>query len=263
MKALRLVTHFTLILVSVLVIGTQHSKVLAQQEVTSGGIAVDIEIEGKVIPDGSIISLNNGKYVLSEIPYDPSVFGVVTDYPSVVFEDTSNTNKKSVVSFGKTKVRVSTVNGSIKAGDLLTTSAIKGVAQKATENGYVIGIAMEDYGASDQNTIGSVYATLHLNFGMLSTSVRDNLIASLRRGAIAPFASPLNAMRYVFSAAIALISFGVGFWFFGRTSSRGVEAIGRNPLARRFILVSVLLNVVITLTVMGLGVALAYMILVI
>lgn len=230
---------------------------------TAEGIAVDASIEEKDVPDGSIISLTEGKYKLSSIPYDPSVFGVVTYNPSAFFDDSSDVTKRPVVAFGKALVRVATINGAIKSGDLVTTSTIKGVGQKATENGYVIGVALEDYDEKDPNKVGTIYVTLHLNFGMLSTTVRENLISSLRRGAIAPFSSPLNALRYFIAAIIAIASFVGGFWFFGRVSSRGVEAIGRNPLARRFILISVFLNVGLTVGVMLLGVALAYIILVI
>jgi hypothetical protein len=227
------------------------------------GVAIDVEIIGKSVSEGTIISLNDGKYMPSTIPYDNSVFGVVTDHPAVLFKDLATKNKRSVITMGKALVRISTINGPIKAGDLITTSSIPGVAQKATENGYVIGISYDDYTAKDPNKIGTIYATLHLNFGMISMSLRENLLASFKRGSSAPFASPLNALRYLIAGTVALLSFATGFWFFGKISSRGVEAVGRNPLARRFILLSVIYNVFITIVVMVSGVALAYMILVI
>lgn len=233
------------------------------KEVTSEGIAIEVQIEDKNVADGSIISLSDGKYRLSTMSYDNTVFGIVTNNPAVVFKDQIGTAKKPVVTFGKALVRVSTVNGNIKTGDLITTSTIPGVGQKATENGYVIGIAQEDYEGNNPKQTGSIYIVLHLNFGMLSTSVRENLISSLQQGARSPLSSPLNALRYLVAGFIVILSFAAGFWFFGRISSRGIEAMGRNPLARRFILLSVIFNVVITVTTMFLGVALAYLILVI
>jgi F0F1-type ATP synthase membrane subunit c/vacuolar-type H+-ATPase subunit K len=191
------------------------------------------------------------------------VYGVVTDNPAIAFKDLASKGKYSVVTQGKAVVRVSSINGNIKVGDLVTTSSIPGVGQKATENGYVIGVADEEYINKDTKKEGTIFVTLHLNFGMVSTTVRENLIASIKNGARAPFTSPLNALRYLTAGVIAILSFAGGFWFFGRVSSHGVEAIGRNPLARRFILISVGLNVLTTLAVMGLGVALAYLILVI
>lgn len=240
-----------------------HPGKLYAADVKDVGIAIDVEIKGAKIPDGSIISLENGIYKLSSITYDGTVFGVVTEHPAVAFIDQASADKHSVLTFGKTRVRISSINGNIKKGDLITTSSIPGVGQKATENGYVIGVAQEDYESNNPKTIGSVYITLHLNFGMVSTTVRENLISSLKSGARAPFSSPLNALRYLVAGLITIISFAAGLWFFGRISSSGVEAIGRNPLARKFILLSVMANVSITIVVMGLGVALAYVILVI
>lgn len=247
----------TLYYISVNVVFAQANNDLSQ------GIAIDIEIDAKDVPNGSIISLDEGKYKLSSSPYDGSVFGVSTKNPSVAFIDVANKNKWSVVTMGKTLVRVTTLNGEIKAGDVITTSSLPGVGQKATENGYVIGIAQDDYSEADPNKVGTIYATLHLNYGLLSSNLRENLLDSILKGSRAPLTSPLNALRYLVAGIIAFVSFGSGFWFFGKVSSRGVEAVGRNPLARKFILISVVLNVLLTIGVMLCGVALAYLILVI
>lgn len=229
----------------------------------SQGVAIDIKLEDKSVPDGSIVSLTDGKYRLSTIPYDGTVYGVVTKNPAVAFKDIASSDKYSVVTSGRTLLRVSTINGPIKEGDLITTSKIPGVGQKVTENGYVVAIAEEDYTVSDTQSVGLIYTTLHLNFGTLSSGVRENLIASLLQGARAPFSSPVNTLRYIMAGLVAFLSFGGGFWFFGKVSSRGVEAVGRNPLARKFILLTVFMNVLLTLGVMGFGVALAYLILII
>ncbi len=253
-----------LIFFTVVFLSLPRLYVYAQsQDVTSEGVAIDIEILDKGAVDGSIVSFSGGKYTLSKIPYETNIFGVVTDHPAVVFKETSSTTKKSVVSFGKVQVRVSSINGNIKTGDLVTSSTIPGVGQKATENGYVIGSALQDYESNDTKKIGLIYVTLHPQFGSISQDIRENILSSIKNGGRAAFTSPLNALRYIVAGLIAILSFAGGFWFFGRISSHGVEAIGRNPLARRFILLSVGLNVLLTIAVMGLGVALAYMILVI
>lgn len=240
-----------------------NSAGLAVAADSSQGVAIDIKIEDGSVPDGSIISLNDGKYRLSTIPYDGAVYGIVTENPAVAFKDLDSTDKHSIITQGRALLRVSTKNGLIKSGDLITTSTIPGVGQKVTENGYVVAIAEQDYLETDPQRVGVIYSTLHLNFGTLSSGIRENLISSLLQGARAPFSSPVNALRYIMAGLVAFCSFGGGFLFFGKISSRGVEAVGRNPLARRFILLSVMFNVILTLGVMGFGVALAYIILVI
>lgn len=254
------ITAFTLL--SMVIFVALVSPVFAADPL-SEGIAIDLEIDGKLLPEGSIISLINGKYRLSNIPYDGSVYGIITDHPSILFKDLASAKKRPVITMGKAIVRVSTVNGLIKVGDLITTSAIPGVGQKAKENGYVIGIAGQDYLNKDPNKIGTIYATLHLNYGFVSTDIRDNLVNMLKNGARAPFTSPINTLRYLAAGIIAMLTFAGGFWFFGRVSGHGIEAVGRNPLARRYILLSILFNVVLTVGIMFAGVALAYMILII
>ena len=65
----------------------------------SQGISIDVEIAEKSVPEGSIISLTEGKYRLSTIPYDGSVFGIVTNNPGVAFRDKTIRNKYAVVTF--------------------------------------------------------------------------------------------------------------------------------------------------------------------
>ena len=61
---------------------------------------------------------------------------------------------------------------------------------------------------------------------------------------------------------IVLITFALGIWYFGRVARSGVEAIGRNPLATRAIQLGVILNLLLTLVILLVGIALAYLILV-
>jgi F0F1-type ATP synthase membrane subunit c/vacuolar-type H+-ATPase subunit K len=238
------------------------NRVQAQQGY-SEGFAVAIPIEDKSVLDGSIVSLATGKFLMSEAPYDPSIIGVVTDKSGVYFQDENNTGTRLVTSVGNAMVRVSTINGVIKTGDLVTASSIKGVGQKATAEGYVLGVAQEDYLEKDPKKIGKIYVTLHLNFGTLVTNTRQNLIKTITQGSRSAFISPVNALRYITAGIFAIGCFIGGFWFFGRIAAKGVEAIGRNPLARKFILISVVMNVALTIVVMLLGVAVAYVILII
>jgi F0F1-type ATP synthase membrane subunit c/vacuolar-type H+-ATPase subunit K len=53
----------------------------------------------------------------------------------------------------------------------------------------------------------------------------------------------------------------LGFVFFGRVVARGVEAMGRNPLAGSLIAVSVVFNLILTVVIMLVGLGIAYLIL--
>ena len=92
----------------------------------------------------------------ASIPYDPKLIGVISTNPAMTLDDGIGIDEGRPVPValaGRVPVKVSTINGAIKAGDLLTASTIPGVAMKATKAGAVIGQAMEDY---DGDSVGKV-----------------------------------------------------------------------------------------------------------
>lgn len=226
------------------------------------GAAISVSISEKDIQDGDIISLTKEGYKRSTIPYDDSLFGVVNLKPALFLQDEGHENDTPVITQGKTIVRVSTINGPIKKGEFITSSRIPGVGQKATDNGNVLGMAEESYTEKDTKKIGTIYVTLNPHFLQLTNNITHNFSNAFRAGINSAFQTPLGALRYIAAAFIAIMSFIFGFRFFASTSKNGVEAIGRNPLASKVILLSVGINTMITITIMLLGVALGYLILV-
>ena len=59
-----------------------------------------------------------------------------------------------------------------------------------------------------------------------------------------------------------LISFSLGFIYFGRVAKTGIEAMGRNPMAGKMIQLSVLFNIIVTVIIVLIGLAIAYLILI-
>lgn len=240
------------------------NKVLAQE--TSSGIAISVPINDKSVQDGDIVSSKNNGYFLSDTPYDSSIFGVVTENPAVSFENLDSPNAKAVISSGKVYVRVSSINGNIKAKDLITSSTIKGVGQKATQNGFVLGTALESYSSNDPKKIGKLLVSFnpHYNSDTMpgTSAVRTNIFQTIKNAASASSLSPLASLRYLLAAVIVIIAFILGFIYFGRVAMNGVEALGRNPLAGRLIQLSVVFNLLLTVGIMGIGLAIAYLILI-
>jgi F0F1-type ATP synthase membrane subunit c/vacuolar-type H+-ATPase subunit K len=72
----------------------------------------------------------------------------------------------------------------------------------------------------------------------------------------------LASLRYLLAFLIAIIAFVLGFIYFGRVVRVGIEAIGRNPLARRMIQITMLFNILITIVIVLAGLLIAYLILV-
>ena len=227
----------------------------------SNGTAIGLPIKDKV-QDGDIISSTTQGYKLTASPYDSQIFGVVSLKPAVYFKDATAKNDTPVISSGEVMVRVSSRNGNIQAGDFITSSTAPGIGEKATDNGYVLGRAVQSYTSSNPQATGLILVTMQPHFAQITNNITHNIFTSFTFGLNEAVNSPLGAIRYFVAGVITLLSFYLGFRFFGRASNRGVEAIGRNPLAKQAILLSVFVNTIITIVIMFFGVAISYLILV-
>ena len=252
--------HLTLI-ISALTLLTLFSDTTNAQGKPSG-VAISIPIADKNVKDGHIISSSANGYVLSSVPYDPSIFGVITEDPSVFIENVNLPDTKPVISSGKAYIQVSTINGPIKVNDFLTSSEIPGIAQKATINGFILGTALESYSEVDSNKVGKILASIDPRFNSSFIGLRGNLIRMLRDAGGIYNLSPLDAFRYLLAAVIAILSFLLGFIYFGRVARSGVEALGRNPLATRMIQLGTVFNLILTVVIMAVGFGIAYLILI-
>lgn len=227
------------------------------------GIATLITLKDKTAKDGDIIIFTSTGYKPSDRAYDPQAYGILTDNPAVTLErkTTTDNTQRYVVRSGKAYIRVTTQNGTIKAGDLITTSKTKGAGQKSTQDGYIVGTALEGYQNSNPKAVGKILVSLTFAFQTSVTALRSNLLDSFGLALNAPFLSPGTTLRYILAGFCVLLAFGLGMGYFGRVTRSGVEALGRNPLARRIIMTSVIINSVLTLATMAIGLGLAYLIL--
>lgn len=227
------------------------------------GIATYIPIQDTTVVDGAIVSSDSKGYILSTVAYDPLIFGVVTKNPAISLETGVITaNTYPVVSKGNVYVRVASGNGVIKKGGYVTSSATPGVGQRADKNGYIIGVALEDYLEKDPKKIGKMLVSINIRVGSASnTNVGSGLFDALKLGVAAPFLTPITSLRYFLAAIIAGAAFILGFLFFGSVAKTGIEAMGRNPLAGRLIQTGVVMNLILTLAIMLGGLAIAYFIL--
>jgi hypothetical protein len=228
----------------------------------SNGTAIGIVVNEKNVKNGSLISSTTDGYKMTTSPYDPQLFGVVSLKPAIYLSDTNAKTETPVISTGTVLVRVSSANGTIAKGDFVTSSHTPGVAQKATDNGYILGTAEEGYSSNDPQKEGLILVTLHPHFAQITKNITHNVYNAFTLGLNAAVDSPLGVIRYAVAGTITLLSFFFGFRFFARASNRGVEAIGRNPLAKQAILMSVFINTIITVAIMFFGVAISYLILV-
>jgi hypothetical protein len=121
----------------------------------SGDVAEMFPAHGEILP-GSVVVIdaqNRGAMSLSSTAYDRRVAGVVAganDYRSAITLRAMDgeLGKVPVTLTGTAYCLASNLNGTIKAGDLLTTSSVPGHAMKVTDyeaaRGAILGKALED-----------------------------------------------------------------------------------------------------------------------
>ena len=243
------------------VLAAQVGSVFAQE--VSLGTAILVKINEKGVVDGDIVrSEKGGGYTRARVPYEPFLFGVVSTKPALyLYDKADQDNGLPVITTGKAYVRVNTEKGDIKRGDAITSSNTPGIGMKAEDNGYIVGIAEESYSEKDPKKVGKILVAVDPRFAQINSNLIATLFSLPRLSFSATILSPLNSLRYLVAGVIAAASFYLGFRFFGHVSTSGVEAIGRNPLARRSILISVFVNAFLTLCVILIGFGVAYLIL--
>lgn len=230
----------------------------------SSGVAVSYPIGVEGVESGHIICGTGDGFVLCNSIYDPQMFGVITDNPSVALEapGTEGDATRLVLSTGVARVKVSGTNGAITEGDFITTSDIPGVGQKADRSGYVLGASLDDFSGESEADRGEILVALNIHPAAGLAGPRTDLLSIIRSGVTAPLFEPLAAFRYILAALMILIAFSLGFVYFGRVAKTGIEAMGRNPKASKVIQLSVLFNIVITIVIVLIGLAIAYLILI-
>lgn len=229
---------------------------------TSSGLSISTTIIDEEAIDGNIIASTTNGYGLSKIAYDPNTFGILTENPSLYIQDINNPSQKPVITSGKAYVLVAAINGEIKVNDVITSSSIPGVGQKANKNGFVLGNALEAYNNSDPKAVGKILVMIKPYYNTSFGNVRTNLLETIRNAFDPSPLSQLTSLRYILAFIIAILSFIIGFVYFGRIARSGIEALGRNPLASKTIQLNIILNLILMIAIIIVGLALAYLILV-
>ena len=119
-----------------------EGNVYAGSNVLLGDLAEYFKVNTKAEP-GDLITMKEGEheeYSVSSKEYDDKVIGIYSTAPTLTL---NNPNSGVPVGLqGRVPVKVF---GSVKKGDYLTASSLKGHAKKADKACYVVGRALEDF----------------------------------------------------------------------------------------------------------------------
>jgi F0F1-type ATP synthase membrane subunit c/vacuolar-type H+-ATPase subunit K len=226
------------------------------------GMARIVEVKDKDVKDGSILSTSEqGGPVLSNLAYDPQVLGVVSRDAAIVLNTTNSKTGVPIISTGTVYILVSSKEGAIKKGDLLTTSTIPGVAVKAKKSGYVLGTSLEDYDNPDSTKSNLIAADLDLHYFNSKPTFPGSLSDIFKIALLPTKEAPTPIFKYIVAAAVVIASFVLAFLSFGRTAAKGVEALGRNPAAGKLIHLGIIFNVGIVVVIVFVGLIVAFLIL--
>lgn len=226
---------------------------------TSFGIANYLPITDTNVQDGDIVSFSPTGYYLSKSAYDTQIVGIVSNNPAISLEIFGSKKSYPVVSTGNTFVNVTTINGTIKKGDPITTSTIPGKGMKATKTGYIVGAAVENYSSINTKAVKKLGVTLNVHFYLAKNSPINNSIFKVADlSALAAYDEPIKAFKYFVAALTVVISFIFGFFSFAWTATKGLEALGRNPLASRMIQIGILLNTIVAIIIVLSGLIVAF-----
>lgn len=140
-------------------ITVKAGSVMNAYRVTGADLAEFYYTKDETLMAGDVVALDSALSAgvkKTSNAYDSATVGVISTKPGVVLGDSSNGEggyPALVALSGRVPVKVSTENGPINPGDMLTASSMPGVAMKATKNGSIIGMAMTGY---DNIGIGAV-----------------------------------------------------------------------------------------------------------
>ena len=184
------------------------------------------------------------------------MFGVLQANPILVYRDNNVVDGKPVIRSGVASVNVTTLNGAIKYGDYITSSQIMGKGAKASESGYILGVALADFdgkasdqidGPSGKVALGKISVAIRIEyaeltnprfagrlFGFVGSSFLENVRDPKQLGII---------IRYIAAGIVVLLSFTFAFLTFSKSIAKSVEALGRNPLAKSAIQLSMVINI--------------------
>lgn len=250
---MRSITFITIIII--ILTSAWLSPAFAQQPQGIEATSV-YEITDQDATDGDIVKATDKGLTRAGVSFDNKMFGVISDQPLLVYR--TETKGKPVIRSGTAQVNVTTLNGPIKYGDYITSSSITGKGQKALESGYTLGIALGAFTGEGAQQIdgprgkvasGKIPVAIRIEyteltnprfvgrlFGFIGTAFLENVSDPKKFGDI---------IRFIAAALVLLLSFTFGFLTFSRSIIKSIEAIGRNPLAKTTIQLSMIINIIL------------------
>lgn len=222
------------------------------------------QIADKDAKEADILVATDKGLVRASKTYDNKTFGVLQENPLLLYRDKNVTDGKPVIRSGVATVNVTTLAGPIKYGDFITSSSVAGSGEKASQSGYVLGIALANFDGTGGATTGKIPVAIRIEyaeltnprfagelFGFVGSSFLENVRDPKQLGSI---------VRYIAGGLVLLLAFTFAFLTFSRSIGKSIEALGRNPLAKSAIQLSMIINIGLLIVTGIIGIIAAFLI---
>lgn len=271
------------VFVAILVLVIAASPVFAEDNIQSS--TVQNYSSDSPLQRGTVVRFNekaNKVLPVSKAQMKDS-FGVVVGKDDALVTFSGDTEGKPYQAFvatsGKFNVLVSSQNGPIKINDYVTVSALDGVAMKADETqDTVLGKALASYDGvqeslgktqlKDKNgkvlqevNIALLPVAVSIGRNPLAKSVKENLPSALEKAGNAIADKQVNPIRIYISLVVLSVTFVIAATVLYTGVRSSVIAIGRNPLMKKSILKNLFSIILVSMTVLVIGLFAVYLLL--
>lgn len=267
-------------LVILILISLSFGLIPALAQLNGVEVVASLPVADSKAVDGDILVMTDKGLVLANIVADSRLFGVLQKQPVANYKPIDNSGQP-VARTGIATINVTTLGGPINKGDYITSSDIPGKGQKTNAPGFVIGVALDslaesktpqlDYKNSTNPflnkkvTTGKITIALRVEYHDMVTGLREasRIFGPLGNVIFANIQDPekfIQIVKYLIAGLAFLVAIFIGFVSFSRSLAKSVEAMGRNPLAKKAIYVTIVLNVVLTIVLALIGALAAYII---
>jgi hypothetical protein len=200
-------------------------------------------------PLGAIMSLkmDSADYVSrSDTANANNILGVVvSEGNSLLTLSDGQANQVQVATSGVVQVLVSNINGTIRSGDAITASPIKGVGMKATTNSKIVGIAQEDLSGngtsqqsySDKNgrkqtvLLGQVPVLVNPTY-FYKQPDKTIIPAAVQNIANALAGKSVSSLPVIISLAIFIVTLIIVVSIIYSMIHSSIISVGRNPMSQ-------------------------------
>ncbi len=232
---------------------------LAAQTVTQGYASDDN------LQRGMLVSLKDGDPTKVEPADDGNakrLHGLVVNPNDAPVTLSNEAQKNFVATVGRYEGLVSDQNGTVKAGDYITVSKVRGIGMRVdTKSENVIGKALEDFdgksnvlsttdlkdngGVTQKVNIGRIMLDIGIGANPLAKPEEVNLPGFLKKATEAIAQKSVSPLRVYISLAILAASVAIAGSMLYAGVRSSMISIGRNPLSKQSITKS-LMQVILT-----------------